>query len=279
MNRFKNFALQRPFLFGIVLVILYAFLTALAYPVHYLFPENEAGQLYGDAMAKFIVFLIFLAVLWRFGWIFLSGITRPGNIKIWPVIAGFTVYAVLTQLYAFTGSISIAFPDPPLAVAHGVFALSTALDEETMVRGLVLIAMILAWGSTKGGQLKAVLLSSLLFGLIHLVNLMIRPPGVVLLQALIVTLPGIFYAAIVLAYRSLWPAIVIHWLGNAAVNIKLIGAANYQETLTMWLIFGISLIPMLVYSVYLLQKLPPAAGILSSHADKPLVIRKETAVS
>ena len=144
-----------------------------------------------------------------------------------------------------------------------------------MVRGLVLVAMILAWGSTKGGQLKAVLFSSLLFGLIHLFNLMIRPPGVVLLQALIVTLPGIFYAAIVLIYRTLWPAIVIHWLGNAAVNIKLVGVENYQETFAMWLIFGLSLIPLVVFSAYLIQRLPPSDEILERHGEIPLEIRKE----
>ena len=275
MNKFKHFALKSPFLFGIALLILYAFLTALAYPVHYLFLENEVGQLYGDAVAKFIVFLFFLAVLWRFGWISLSGITRLGNIRVWPVIAGLLVYSVLTQLYAFTGSLTIALPNPQLATANWVFAFSTALVEETMVRGLVLIAMIMAWGSTKGGQFKAILFSSLLFGLIHLFNLMVRPPGVVLVQALIVTLPGIFYAALVLTYRTLWPVIVIHWLGNAAVNIKLIGYENYQETFSMWILFGISLIPLLAYSAYLFLGLPEAHEFSVTDADRTFAGQKQ----
>ena len=279
MKKFKSFALKSPFLFGIALFILYAFLSALAYPVQFLFPENEVGQLYGDALAKLVVFFIFLAALWRFGWIPLSGITRLGKIKIWPVIAGLTIYAVLTQLYAFTGSFTITFPNPSLAAASWVFAFSTALVEETMVRGLVLIAMILAWGSTKQGQLKAIFFSSLLFGLIHLINLMIRPPGVVLVQALIVTLPGIFYAALVLTYRTLWPAIVIHWLGNAAVNIKLIGIENYQETFSMWILFGISLIPLLAYSAYLIRRLPGTHEILETAADETFVVHKEPVLS
>jgi hypothetical protein len=144
MNKFKIFALKQPFLFGIVLILLYAFLTALAYPVHFLFPENEVGQLYGDTAAKFIVFLVFLVVMWRFSWIPISGITRLGKLKIWPVIAGLLIYRVLTELYAFTGSISIPFRDPPLATANLVYAFSTGLVEETMVHGLVLISMILA---------------------------------------------------------------------------------------------------------------------------------------
>jgi membrane protease YdiL (CAAX protease family) len=279
MNKFKNFALKRPFLFGIVLMILYALLTALAYPVHYLFPENEAGQLYGDAVTKFLVFVVFLVVLWRFGWIQKSGITRVRNMRIWLVIAGLLVYLVVIQLYAFTGSFTIAFPKSPLGYANLAFAFSTSLVEETIVRGLVLIAMILAWGSTKQGKLKAILFSSLLFGIFHLFNIMVRPVGVVLAQALIVTMPGIFYATIVLAYRSLWPAIVIHWFGNAAVNIKLIGNDNYQETFTMWIIFAISLIPLIAYSAYLILRLPQSDEILNMDASKPYVSMKESVLS
>jgi membrane protease YdiL (CAAX protease family) len=276
MEKLKNFALKRPFLFGIVLLVFYACLTALAYPVHYLLPDNEIGQLYGDAAAKFLVFLFFLAALWRFRWVPVSGMTRLGNIRIWPVVAVLLIYRVLTELYAFTGSITIAFPNPPLAAADLVLTFSTGLVEETMVRGMVLIAMLIAWGSTKGGQLKAVLLSSTLFGLIHLFNLMVRPVGVVLMQALILTLPGIFYAALVLATRSLWPAIVIHWLGNAAVNIKLMGNENYQETFTMWIIYGITLVPLIVYSAYLIRRLPRSNEILNTEVETPLLPRIES---
>lgn len=275
MDKFKNFALKSPFFFGITLLVLYAALTTISYPLHYLFPENEAGQLFGDAAAKLVVFLFFLGFLWRFGWVSMSGITRLSKFRIWPLIAGLLIYCVLARVYAFTGSLAVAFPDSQLEIAKLVLSFSTGLVEETMVRGLVLVTMIVAWGGTKRGQLKAILLSSLLFGLIHLFNIMIRPLGVVLMQALIVTLPGIFYAAFVLTYRSLWPVIVIHWLGNAAVNIKLTGIENYQETFAMWILYGITLIPLVVYSVYLIRSLPQIDEIVMMDADKPLVARVE----
>jgi len=256
MKKFQNFAVKLPFLFGIGMFILYAILTALTYPVHYLFPDTEMGQMYGDTISKLAAFAIFLIILWRFGWIPLSGITRLGSSKTWIIVAGLLVYAVLVKLFAFTGNITMDFPDTSLAFANLVYAFSTSLVEEIMVRGLVLVAMILAWGSTKQGQVKAILLSSVLFGLFHLINLMVRPAGVVLLQALILTLPGILYAALTLAYRTLWPAILLHWLGNASINISLIGVKNYQETFSMWILFGVSLIPLVVFSVYLIWRLP-----------------------
>ena len=109
---------------------------------------------------------------------------------------------------------------------------------------------------TKRGLAKAILLSSIFFGVMHLFNILVRPAGVVILQALIVSLPGILYAALTLKSRSIWPAILIHWLTNAAVNVKLIGVEGFEETVSMWLIFAAGLIPVVAYSVYLIWKLP-----------------------
>jgi membrane protease YdiL (CAAX protease family) len=128
--------------------------------------------------------------------------------------------------------------------------------EESMVRGLVLTAMLISWGGDKKGQVKAVLLSSSIFGIIHLFNLIIRPPQVVLFQVVGVVIPGILYASILLAQGSIWPAILLHWATNAAVNIKLIGVENYQETFSMWLKFVIGLIPVLAYAIYLMWMSP-----------------------
>jgi hypothetical protein len=99
---------------------------------------------------------------------------------------------------------------------------------------------------------------------------------VVLFQAIVVFLPGIFYAAIVLASRSLWPAILIHWLGNAAVNIKLVGIENYQETLTMWILFAIALMPILVYSAYLIRRLPQTDEIYAAATVTLHRVQKES---
>jgi len=256
MNRFKKFAVNRPFIFGLVLIFIYVMLGTLTYPVHFLFPESEVGQLYGDALSKFIIFLCFLFILWRFGWIKASRISRFGNIFTWVIVIIILTYKIPLELYAFTGDFAIRFPNSPLAIANLVFPLQTSLVEETIFRALVLVAMISAWGETKNGQIKAVALSSLFFGIMHMVNLLIRPFGVVLFQAIVVSLPGVLYAALVLSRKSLWPAIALHWLTNAAVNIKLMGNDAFQETLSMWIIYAIILIPIAVYSALLIWKLP-----------------------
>jgi membrane protease YdiL (CAAX protease family) len=256
MNKFKNFAVNRPFLFGLVLIVVNALMGTLTYPIHFLFPEGEMGQLYGDALAKFIVFLCFLLILWRFGWIKASRINRSGNILTWVIVIIILIYKIPLELYAFTGDFFIKFPNSPFAVANLVYHSQVSLLEEIIFRALVLVAMISAWGETKNGQIKAVVLSSMYFGVTHMFNIMIRPFGVVLFQSIVASLPGIMYAALVLSRKSLWPAIALHWLTNAAVNIKLVGNDAFQEAISMWIIYAIILIPIIIFSAFLIWKLP-----------------------
>jgi len=256
MDKFKNFALRRPFLFGVALIFMYVIFIYLTYPIRFLFPENEIGEVYSNAAVKLTISLIFLAILWRFGWTQASGLTRFGDVKVWLVVTIILVYHLLVNLRFMTGDFAVVFPDSPLAIANLVYYFPASLMEEFMFRGLTLLAMVFAWDQTKKGLVKSVLLSSLLFGLIHLLNIVDLPIEVVFLEVLVAALLGFFWAAITLAARSLWPAIILHWLTNAAVNVKLIGVDNFQETFAMHVGRAVFFIPLVVYGAYLIWKLP-----------------------
>lgn len=256
MNKFKNFALKHPIFLGLVLIFLFLLLTILTYPAHFLFAEDEFGQLWGDTLSKTIIFGVFLTILWRFGWLPASGIKHLVKIRIWFVIAVIFIYHMLVNLYVFTGDVSFITSHSPLALTNLAYYFSGSLLEEIIFRGLVLLAMVFAWGDSKSGILKAVFLSSLLFGLMHLLNIGRIPVGAVLFQAVGSALLGILWAGLLLSTRSLWPAIILHWLTNAAVNIKLIGIENFQETYIMRLILAILFIPLAAYGIYLVRKLP-----------------------
>lgn len=269
MQPFKEFAVKRPFLFGLTGVVLYAVLGTLTYPVHYLFADTPVGSIYGDGLAKFLIFGVLLLLIWRLGWLEPSGLVRPVARQHWPLVFLLVTYAVLTRLFAFTGDISFSVTNTPLALANLLLALQTALVEETLFRGLVLVAMLSAWGDSQSGQWRAVLLSASFFSLVHLFNLMVRPWDVVLFQAVLLLLPGILYAALLLTTSSLWPAIVIHWLVNAAVNIKLIGELGYAETLTMWVWAGVLSLPLLGVSIWMIQRHP--VGEQPAGVERPLL--------
>jgi membrane protease YdiL (CAAX protease family) len=175
---------------------------------------------------------------------------------------------IFGHLYAFTGDLSPAVASSPLGIARFLATLPGALLEELLYRALLLTAMLLAWGHTKRGVIRSFVLSSALFGATHLINLMVRPTGVVVLQAILVSLPGVLYDALLLKTRSLWPAILIHWLVNAAVNVKVVGLENYQETNAMWLWLALILIPTTAYSAYVLWELPTGEDRTTSSENR-----------
>ena len=265
MSKLKNFALSYPLIFGLVLVAVYPLLAILTYPVRFLFPQNQIGLLYSDTISKLILFSFFFVILWRFGWIRASGISRLVDVRIWMFVAIIFIYHVIVDLYVITGEVSIVSSNSPLAFPSLLYYFPASLMEEIVFRGLILLAMVFAWGSNKTGIVKAVVFSSLYFGLIHLFNLAEQPVGVVLFQAVGAALLGILWAAIVLVTKSLWPVIIIHWLTNAAVNIKLIENVNFQATAEMYGLLAIFFIPMAVLGTYLVWKLP----VLSREIGSP----------
>jgi WD40 repeat protein len=64
---------------------------SLSFPVDFLLPETEVAQMLGDALSKFIIFLFFLFIFWKFDWLKGSGLTRFGKNQTW--------FVILTALY------------------------------------------------------------------------------------------------------------------------------------------------------------------------------------
>lgn len=256
MDRIKAFSLRHPFWFGIALFLGYAMTTTLIYPVHFLFPDTTMGVLYGDTLSRLILSGLLLAVIWRFGWLETAGL---GNIRLgwgWLVVAAALFYKSSAELYAFTGSLGAVLPTSSHQLTQWLYYFFGALNEEFVARCLVLVAMLVAWGATRNGILKSVLLSSLLFGGAHLFNIINTPWVPVLYQTALALIPGILYASFYLATRSMWPAILLHWITNALVNTKIATLTGYAETPTVWTLWGIALVPLLIFSVYLLWRVP-----------------------
>ena len=97
----------------------------------------------------------------------------------------------------------------------GLSCLSTAIFEELLFRGLLLSLFLSRFGGEGKGGLTALLLSSAVFGLSHLLNLA-GGGGLpdTLLQVGYSFLIGALAAVLCLLFSSLWPAILFHALYN-----------------------------------------------------------------
>lgn len=150
------------------------------------------------------------------------GFRAPKNVRAawWFAPPAITVILVLaTTGVSSTGAI---------AAAYLVLAMAVAINEETWFRGIVLAVL------RPAGIRTALIVSSVLFGVLHLANLAGGADlGAALLQVAFAVIFGVVSAELAIVAGSLWPAIVWHagWDfvnflgGNAISPMALIGVA------------------------------------------------------
>jgi len=253
MKKLEHFAIQHPIAFGLLLILLFSLLSTLTWPITQIYPYPEGYEV-STAVAKLLIAGCFILLLWGFGWLRTAGYLSLGRTQIWPLVIGLIIYNAIFGVFAHTLSFRIGLPPIKLTIAILFFSSATSLVEETMYRGLLLTAMVKAWGSNPRGLYAAALLSGFTFASLHFLNLIIRPFPVVAMQVISMTMVGFVYAAIVLASRSIWPVIVFHWLVNASVNLQASLNPNFEETTTGWAIFTLVMLPIVIVGNSLMQK-------------------------
>ena len=105
------------------------------------------------------------------------------------------------------------------ALATAMMLLPAALVEELMIRGypLAVLRETLGWR-------WAIVLTSVVFGVLHAFN-----PNVAATAIVLVTIAGIFLGAIVYQMRSLWAATAAHFAWNLTLAVFLHAALSGQE--------------------------------------------------
>lgn len=139
------------------------------------------------------------------------------------ILSAYLVVVVAAiNLYALFGSAAAWAPASqwgPQLLATLALCLGVGFFEEGLFRGVFLNGLLSKTGSTFGGVVSAVLVSSLLFGVAHVVPSFLDG-GVVgalgIAQALLKTLQagtlGFFFSCVYLRTRSLWGVSLIHAL-------------------------------------------------------------------
>lgn len=212
-----------------------ALILVLAMVLRLLLPDVEAGpgglgvsQLIGQALLA-LVPLPFAAVL---GWreVRLTSM-RPARLAI-------LAFPLATIAFGYVGG----FRDMTagyVATAVAVVLL-VGFGEELAFRG-VLMRLLL-----KRGVGYTVAVSSILFGLMHLVNFAFGMPWpAVALQVLFAGMTGVGFAAMTLRTGSLWPTIVLHAAYNLAFRVgafepfSLVSNMYYLLNGMGWVLFAI----------------------------------------
>lgn len=185
--------------------------------------ENLKDLIYGfdmlgELVASLLLFLVFI-ILKKTNVIFKSKFSRRETIFVVVPFALYIFYAGATFL------IVNVFQEAPLIPIIDVLCLIllylfVGVFEEFLIRGLSLNILIEKFGNDKKGIWLSVIISSVLFGIIHFANLTTGASFQgVLIQVISTSFLGMYLAAIYLRSGSVWTTAILHGLYDLAVCI------------------------------------------------------------
>lgn len=269
MLEVKKFALEKPLIFSIIVMILALLLEVV--PAKYLyspFMNEQVASYFGEITMRVIICILLLMMLKYFGIIKMAYFTAPSEWRqiwlIWPVMA----LILINASDVLTGKVIINTSDKALWLSFITDCISIGFFEEILVRGSILGLLLYKWGNTRKGIYFAVICSSLIFGSAHLINLVKNPDLVLatLAQIAYATFLGVLFASLLLRTRSIWLIIFSHALFDFFGSVREISvggglAANELAKASTTAADAVSAIiitlPLLIYGLIIVRKVTP----------------------
>lgn len=175
----------------------------------------------GGIVFRFVVGGAALWLLIWIGWGIPAGVTNPiGNWhKWWPILSiPLVLVGCINLLDLDFGALNVTAPRVLKLVVEN---LAVGVYEEALLRGLALYILFRAWGQTRSGLYKAVIVQAVIFGLLHYFNLSTGASfGAVSVQVIFAIIVGIGFGGLALLVRSIWPGVIIHGFIDAASSIQ-----------------------------------------------------------
>lgn len=256
MSRLERFSTLDPIQFSLLITLMVLALYVGAAVFAELFGTTTVGRNLIEALGRFVGAVFFVFVILRFKWLEKTGLSRLGPITVWLFAMAILFYEVITHVYPLMGDFDLGNIDTAESASVALNAVTTGFIEEIPFRGIILYAFIRLWADSKEGILKSVLLSALIFGGSHLVHVLLgRPIPQATLIALNASLAGIYYAAIVLRWNTIWPAVAIHSSLNAIASIVAFNTPGFNESIWTLLLAVVFQIPVVILGGYLISRI------------------------
>lgn len=225
----QTFIEQRPLLSAVIVFMTYlTTATIFGLAAKAIFPQYQP-----DFIALLGMSVVVALALSALGWWKVSGFNFPTE---WRDSRLMIVPFIIVLGLPFLTGIKTTDAKTFIYLLTGYFL--TGFMEEGLMRGIVLRVL------KPTGPTRSVIISSLLFGLIHIGNLLYRNPMIVLAQMIGAFVHGIGLSAIRLRTNTIWFPVILHGLHDLALkytNLPAIPLDVVQVTLLM------------VYGIYLLR--------------------------
>ncbi|MCI5620470.1 MAG: CPBP family intramembrane metalloprotease [Lachnospiraceae bacterium] len=180
-----------------------------------------------DAMVELVAALVALGLLLLFGYGKIIKQTGEGFVKgfyIGAFLVGQIGMAMVAMLFTSLMLEDVAVEPFWNVLIYTFDMFLVGFAEEVFLRGIALNLLLDRFSKTRGGVWGAVLISSLIFGLAHFVNLLagagLESVCVQVIQAAVI---GVILAAIYLRSNNIWITIILHalvdWASLMAMGI------------------------------------------------------------
>ena len=164
------------------------------------------------ALSRLLASAVFLVILLTQGYHILKPLRKPfGRSVLWCLPAFAVVINNLPILALITGQARIVHGEPIYWIWFVVQCFAIGLFEEITFRGVVLLRFAETRRTTHKGLLISILLSSAVFGAMHLLNLLSGAgPLAVLMQVGYSFLIGAMCAVVMFKTANLWLCVALH---------------------------------------------------------------------
>lgn len=257
MKKISILANKQPLAFSLVITFVFILVLIVSAVLGNLWSGETSYGKPGAIAGRLAAIGVLLVMLANLGWLGSAGFISLGGWQTWLWLLLMLVYAVSASVYVISGKLDFDLSDSALTGPVILFILAAAFLEEVAFRGLILHGFVRAWGNIRRGLIRSILVSSLLFSSIHLLDFLSgRPLLDVLLQSLQAFFLGIFLAVLVLRSKSIYPATFFHVIWNLAGYLSF-GSKGIEPAPSTWLLLSLVMLPIAVLGMYQLRDWRP----------------------
>ncbi len=220
-------------------------------------PEGYVAEILYLSSTRFIGGAVCLIFMLEFSF---STVMHPlGNRSLWAVISILPAFVVAINNFPF---VSFIAGDCTLVgeiadiLLFAMFCLSVGFFEEITFRGCVLMYLLKKRNTSKKGIFMAIFWSSVVFGLVHMVNFVTDSPIAVILQIGYSTLIGALCSLVLLATKNVWLCVFLHATYNFVGNVIPRLGEGVMWTFGQVILTATVALAVTAYSIWFFFKMP-----------------------